>query len=433
MLALLPLALACFQIGFGFEAPDAKSRAFPLMVMDVDLEAGSVSYVPRSADLDLLTELRRVAVTDVVLPDGTSVTLDLERVDLERLGFGVYVDGEPEPGAMLELSLTVWRGTLAGEASSDAALSFSHQGCYGWIRAHGELFHLISRPGPGDDWTLFEASIVSDTRLAGYGTRVPSCATDSLPGSSFSLPPPAPALPPVVSVASKAPPSVRIYRASIAIESDFQYFQLFGSTSAALAYMAPLFAYVSAAFEQQVGTFLTYPYVGLYTTPADPWTTGDLGGNCIDMIYEFQAAWAGNIPTGADLGYFLSGAPLGCGAGFIGGLCDEPRNFAVAGNQNGQTPFPLAPHALNIDYYGATHEIGHTFNAIHTHDYCPPLDECAPPGYFGTCQTQQNCSYPGTLMSYCNACGGFGNIGTQFHPQSAARMRSWVETSGCLR
>lgn len=426
---MLPVAPLVLLIGATHEAPAARARAFPLTVIGVDIEAGSIAYAPRAADIDRLTSLRRVAIPDVVLPDGTNVALDLERVGHEGLGFGVYVDGRPEPRLLHELSLSVWRGTLADAdaGSSDVALSFSRQGCYGWIRADDSLFHVISRPGVENDWSRFEAGIVSEERLARLGVRAAGCAADDLPGPPLALGP---------SVASAWPtPSlheVRVYQARVAIESDFQYFQLFGSTSATLAYVIPLFTYVSALFEDQVRTVLSYPYVGLYTTPADPWTTGDLGGNCVDMIFEFQAAWAGNLPSGADLGYFVSGAPLGCGAGFIGGLCDEPRNFAVAGNQTGQTPFPIAPHALNIDFYAAAHEIGHTFDAIHTHDYCPPIDQCPPPGLFGSCQTQQVCTYPGTLMSYCYTCGGFANVDTTFHPLSAARMRSWVDTTTCL-
>lgn len=416
------LSFACLLLGVP-EPSSVETLPFPLTVIRVDVQAGVVDYAPRTADLDALTLLRRVAIPSVVLPDGTRVTLDLERLDLEHLGLAVFVDGQSRPEALLDLSLSVWRGTVAGAEGSEVALSFSREGCYGWVRVRGALFHLISRPGERQDWTHFEASMVGDAQLPRLGTSVPVCAVDDLPGLPLAPLPPG----------GSAWLTPKVYEARVAIESDFQYFQLFGSTSAALAYVTPLFAYVSALFEEQVGTVLTYPYVGLYTTPADPWTTGDQGGDCIDMIYEFQAAWAGNLPAGADLGYFVSGAPLGCGAGFIGGLCDEPRNFAVAGNQNGMAPFPIAPNALNIDFYAATHEIGHTFNAIHTHDYCPPIDECAPPGYFGPCQTAHVCTHPGTLMSYCHTCGGFANIDTVFHPQSAADMRAWVVTKGCLR
>lgn len=196
--------------------------------------------------------------------------------------------------------------------------------------------------------------------------------------------------------------------------------------------MTTLLAWVSNRYELQVQTLLTLPYVNVYTTPADPWTTADTGGNCIDMIYEFQAAWMGNTPAGADIGHFLSGGNLGCGAGFIGGLCDAPRNFSVSGNGNGQVQFPVLPSDANLDFYVVAHELGHNFGAIHTHDYCPPIDECAPAGYFGPCQTQQACTYPGTLMSYCHGCGGFSNISTWFHDQSALDMRARVETQGCL-
>jgi hypothetical protein len=79
------------------------------------------------------------------------------------------------------------------------------------------------------------------------------------------------------------------------------------------------------------------------------------------------------------------------------------------------------------------HELGHNFGAIHTHDYCPPLDECAGPGLFGPCQTQHACTSSGTLMSYCGLCpGGDANVTTFFHEQSKADMRAFAESS-CLR
>jgi len=86
----------------------------------------------------------------------------------------------------------------------------------------------------------------------------------------------------------------------------------------------------------------------------------------------------------------------------------------------------------NWDFMVTAHEIGHNFGSPHTHDYCPPLDECAPPGYFGGCQTQQVCTNQGTIMSYCHLCsGGLANVTTYFHPQNVIDMRAWVEGT-CL-
>ena len=38
--------------------------------------------------------------------------------------------------------------------------------------------------------------------------------------------------------------------------------------------------------------------------------------------------WGAPLPGGADLGHFVSGVNLGCGVGFIAGVCDAPRNFS---------------------------------------------------------------------------------------------------------
>jgi hypothetical protein len=70
-----------------------------------------------------------------------------------------------------------------------------------------------------------------------------------------------------------------------------------------------------------------------------------------------------------------------------------------------------------------THELGHIFNADHTHDYCPPFDECAPPP-LGICQTQTDCSRKGTILSYCHTCpGGTNKIKPVFEPYITNEMR----------
>jgi hypothetical protein len=85
---------------------------------------------------------------------------------------------------------------------------------------------------------------------------------------------------------------------------------------------------------------------------------------------------------------------------------------------------------FNWDFMVVAHEIGHNFYVTHTHNYCPPLDICAPPGYYGQCQTSDACIPDGTLMSYCHLCpGGTSNITTYFHTVSAAEMRAAAEVS----
>jgi hypothetical protein len=419
-LALLALAL-----------PAVATGQSPVEALRPADRPGELRLELRAAAVTALADLQRVEIASFPLSDGSRADLELVRLDLAQLQLGVYVDGEPAPGLLEGLDLSVWRGRVADDGDSRVALSFSQAGAHGWVQADGALHHLISR---GAD----EVRIVSDDLLAELvGERGLTCAADELLQDM-------PEARPRRSAGGKADggrvgggragaPS--LYVCSVAIETDWQLNQVFGGDLLAeTAYVTSLLTWVSYRYEEQVATVLTYPYVQFYTTPNDPWHTPDVGGflSCIDLLYELQAAWGSSVPAGAQLAHFLSGADLGCGAAFIGGLCDVPRNFGVTGNIDGQTQFPIQVSPSNLNFYGVTHEIGHNFDAIHTHAYCPPIDECAPSGYFGPCQTQKVCTTEGTLMSYCHGCpGGFQNITTYFHPQSVADMRARVEAT-CL-
>ncbi|MHC5210264.1 MAG: M12 family metallo-peptidase [Planctomycetota bacterium] len=371
-----------------------------------------------------LTAWQSVRMTDFPLPGGETVDLQLERVDLERLDFGYRVNGRPAPGLADGLDLTVWTGVVSGVPGSEAVLGFSNRGVYGWVRDGSGPVHLLSRPSDAADWSRPTVVIARDDELAARGLEPgPLCAAEALGPAADPDALPA-GVPPGSVPLGASVPGCSTWECRMAIETDEQLYGLFNDLGAETAYLTTLLAAVSARYQEQVDTLISFPYVQLYTTGTDPWITPDVGGDSIDMLFEFIAAWAGNLPAGAQLGHFLSGANLGGGVALLGGLCDASQNasFAVSGNLHGQTPFPIAVGPLNWDFTVIAHETGHSFGSPHTHDYAPPIDSCV----FG------NCISDGTLMSYCHLCpGGMSNITTYFHePTVVDVMRSYA--AGCL-
>jgi Metallo-peptidase family M12 len=411
---VLPVLLA---LGHPFPIPAAT---LPVEVASAASHPGELELALRPLAVTELSERTRVTLAGFPRSGGATLDLELERLDTARLGFGLRIDGADAAGLLESLELSVWHGRVAGRADSEVALSFSQAGVHGWLRVGEELEHLVSR----GDGRIEEFS--EQRRLERGGAVRPGCASVATPAELRSRR----AAP---SSLVQAGPFEALYTCKIAVETDWQFLQVFGGNLAAeVAYVTSLLTWTSYRFQQQIGTLLTYPYVQFYSTSNDPWVAQDNGGNCLDLLAEFRAAWIGNLPAGADLAHFLSGANLGCGAAYIGGLCDPARNFGVTGNMDGNNQFPIQVGPSNFNFYGVTHELGHNFNAIHTHDYCPPIDQCAPAGWYGPCQTQRVCTNQGTLMSYCHGCpGGFTNITTFFHPQSVADMRAWV-VAGCL-
>lgn len=381
-----------------------------------------------SPDLELVRELARargsLVLVDFLLPSGESVALELDPIDLERRRFGFQVDGRERADLLSGLDLSVWKGAVAGEPGSELMLGFSSEGTRGWIRRGSELVHLVARPGAAGSWREGEVLLVTEAALNAAGLRPPlECAT-------------APSAPPPLADPGRLPGqpvagTCSLLECTVAMETDYQLFQVFGSLPAEAAYVATLLSWISARYEEQIGTVLTYPYVQLYSDPNDPWTTPDTGGNSVAMLYEFRDAWQGNVPMGATLAHFMSGANLGGGVAWLDVLCSTTLNFAVSGNINGTTSFPVQQGPDTWDFMVIAHEIGHNFGSPHTHDFCPPLDQCAPSGYFGQCQTQQVCTDQGTIMSYCHLCpGGMTNITTFFHPTCVLTMRTRAEA--CL-
>jgi len=431
---LLPLA-GMAVVATPVSAVQDLGMSFPMEVISNDVSAQETFMAPDRARILGLTMVDQVALADVPLPTGELVELQLERIDLGRLGLGFFVDGEARPDLLEGLDLSLWKGTVVGEANSEVRLSFSSFGSRGWIKHGDELIHLSASPDEDGGW--FESIVVATTesrlrrdgevlgQFCGVETNAAGLESDIDPRWITTMDPNDPG-PGTSSLLGTNACDVR--GCAIAVETDFQLFQIFNDLPAETAYIATLLGFISDRYEEQVNTVLTFPYVGFYTDANDPWTTQDTGGPASDLIGEFRGAWAGQIPMNAALGHFISGASISGGYAYVNVLGNPNTGFAVSGNISGNVRFPVMQQPMNWDFIVISHELGHNFSAPHTHDLCPPIDECAMPGFFGACQTQWICESTGTLMSYCYQChGGTVNVTTYFHPEMAARMRSASE------
>ncbi|MEO2094639.1 MAG: M12 family metallo-peptidase, partial [bacterium] len=428
---MLSRSLAILATAAVLSAP-AFSQArqpFPFTVSATDTALGTVTLAPEGAAIAGLTAESHVLLTDIYLPGGELIDVELYRLSVERRRFGFQVDGAAVGDLTVGLDLSIWRGTVPGEVASQVYLSFSNSGCRGWIQRANDVIHLCPQPNASGDWQNSEAVFVAESTLGRMGMTLGGfCKYDVANGmrGESQVPTQHPGGPGTIAAGVCA-----TRECTVAVETDFQLFQQFADLNALTAYVTTLLTYASDRYETQIDTVLTYPYLQFYTNSGDPWASPEGGGSSIDMLNEFQGAWAGSIPTSAVLAHFLSGAGLGGGVAWLDVLCNNQFNFAVSGNINGQVSFPIQQQPNNWDFIVFTHEIGHNFGTPHTHDFCPPLDECAPSGFFGSCQSQQTCTSSGTIMSYCHLCsGGTANVTTFFHPSAAAVMQNGA--ANCL-
>jgi hypothetical protein len=404
----------------GHSAPanvaSARELAFPMAVLGTPSREQGVDLELREDELGLLRGLARVRLSGIPLPDGSTVVLDLERVELDLSATEVRVDGARQTSEDA-VELSAWSGRVLGEEGSDVFLAFSPLGSRGWIRragGEGELLHLLAGAGG-------RAKLVDEEALVAAGAQVPpACANDRLFPSSIV---PQPASPPSTSATTV----VSTIECKMAIETDYQLRQHFGSLASEQNYLQQLFAAASARYQQQLDVRLELAYLGLHGTANDGWVSGDNGAGSGAMLDEFRIAWTNQIPNGAHLAHFLSGANLGGGVAYVDVLCSPQWGFAVSGNLGGNMPFPPFQGPLTWDFYVFTHETGHNFGSPHTQDFCPPLDQCV-----ASCAPGTVCTNQGTIMSYCHLCpGGMNNITLYLHPTCVTLMRQHAENS-CL-
>lgn len=392
-------------------------RPFPMSLVDE-----SPHHVRFAADRQALLDLRQrqdLLVEAMPMPGSPPADLWLRRIEVFDEHSILAVDGVERPARAALPDLSMWTGRVVGETDSFVFLSFSPGGSRGVIRRHdGSLLRMTPDPVGGT------------ARLDRIDTQ------DAPPvqaGCMTALIEQPLATPPLAGNPSHSSTPETIFDCKVAVETDYKFYKLFDDVDAATLYATELMGAVSALYLAEVNCIVTLPYLGIHSSSNDGWTSPDNGGDAGDVLTEFRDAWKnGAAPVSANLYHFLSGADLGGGVAYLDALCSQSFGFGVSGNIEGFLTFPPAKGFDTWDFVVTSHELGHNFGASHTHDYCPSLDDCAPAGYFGACQSSQVCISNGTVMSYCHLCsGGMTNIDLRFHPTVATDIRTVIEAS-CL-
>ncbi|MEO2147411.1 MAG: M12 family metallo-peptidase [bacterium] len=407
---LIPsLLLSTISLSAAASAQDVVTFPFDALG-GTPLVTGTTEYQPDARDLWGLVASSDLIMRDVPLPGYSSVELVLERIEADYTRWGIQVDGVPS--SYDSLNQTIWKGTVTGDSTSEVSLILSSYGCYGWIATGGEVYHLLPFLQPGLDWDSSSVRIVSETIMRTTGTpKGAFCLADTSRPIGQPGPP------------TYNNPVGQTLECKQSVETDFQFYNQWGNLAAAQNYLTALLGAISDRYATQINVVITYPYLQFYTNSNDPWTSQ--GGGPGATLTEFRNAWAGNIPAGGHLAHFVSGVNGG-GVAYLDVLCSQNWGFGVSFGVDGGVNFPVSQGNNTWDFVVIAHETGHNFGTPHTHDFCPtPLDRCAPSGYFGSCQSSQQCTNQGTVMSYCHLCGGgMNNITTFFHTQVETLMRN---------
>ena len=241
-------------------------------------------------------------------------------------------------------------------------------------------------------------------------------------------------------------------RADIIIETDYELFQLLGSSAAVHAYVTDLLGYASSQYESEIGARLNLTQIHVYASPADPWT-----GSATDVLLdELQAYW--NAPGRSSQArhhvHLLSGRDTGGGVAYVDTLGSASKNYAygVSGSISGN--FSASNPQVVWDSVVVAHEIGHAFGSAHTHSFDNPyvgssaggaIDCCYADARGTQCTAQIGGRYrhgvlpgiasitggsagsgAGTIMSYCHLLSGnMSNLSFNFGTNHTRGVNPW--------
>jgi len=386
----LVLSLASIALCLAFSAPVAAGSG---SVNRFDAAKAAPTEVARKALASAPGALFRIA--GLRGADGEALTLDLETAQLFAADFHLYVDGRDQ-GKDAVAHLIFLRGTVEEWPRSSVSLTVdSATGAWnGYLATRDQLYEVTLPAGASPNSIAKSLAVtravlepVAKSRLSDVLVAPANFAQKIGERQNKTV------------VAPGAE-----YQALIAVDSDFEFFQMFGNVDTATAYLGRIFGSVSELYFRQLGVSLVVSSLSLYTTPDDPWNAPNPhSGETADVLCEFSSFWQSfrpvkNYPRNGAM--FFTGKfseDIG-GQAWLSSLCDftaKPSNCPDGGYGI------VVVTKRGFDVITTAHELGHIFGTHHTHCYNPPIDQCHSGEnhcYNGTESTPED---GGSVMSYC--------------------------------
>jgi hypothetical protein len=325
--------------------------------------------------------------TTVTLGDQV-VTLDLAPHSLRAADFQVLV--QQEDGSMKRFvppAPTTYRGAIEGMPGSTVNAAFFE----------GSLSAVIDLAGNGENlWIvqpLKERVMGMDAAL-----HVVHREEDDISAIGGICGTPNDALGGLMPPADPGAPGVdETLVLELAVDTDFEFFQLRGSEASVISAAEAQVNSVSAIYERDVDTTIEITTIIVRPTSADPYTTSDGGGLLQQMTNHWRTQQTGVRRDTASLisGRDFSGGVLG--VAWLSGTCTTTLGYNVNQYRNLGSAARVAVLA---------HEIGHN-------------------------NTLQHCSGSGCRIM-CAGIGGCSGIITSFGSSSRTIMRSFLERARCI-
>jgi hypothetical protein len=302
---------------------------------------------------------------------------------------GEPIDFDPE-------SVLLLRGAVAGRPGSRAFLALSGRGALGIVQAAGETHAIAGAAGPDG---VVRLHVEPAAPPGAWPWPRPCGVADG-----------ARAAPRGGAAGAASNPGPR--QIELAIDSDYEFFDLFDDLGAAAAYVVSLSGAVSDLYQRDLGARIDLTFVRLWDTPDDLF-------NEPNPLVPFRDHWNANMTAvPRDAAQLLTGRrnlPYG-GVAYGSALCG-PFGYNVCGWLQAWSSAPgVSPH---WDVVVTAHELAHNCGTGHTHDY--GIDAC-----------DQGAVQRGTIMSYCHlGSGGLGNIDLRFHAVVQDVVRGYLAGSTC--
>ncbi|MFQ5423175.1 MAG: M12 family metallo-peptidase [Phycisphaerae bacterium] len=360
------------------------------------------------------------------LRPGLAVDLDLRRFSVTSLGTRFVLgrrDGSDEPFDFDGSRISLFRGQVAGRPGSHVFLALSDDLCTGRIDvgSGAGTFLISSKDGRGAELGAGRVSVFEARGGGGPGPGVPSCGLDGFEqvlGAANGVG--------RARGSGAVPRGVGPFRImkqlELAVETDYEFFILFGDPNAAAAYLVAMYGQVSDIYMRDVGTRVELVFARIWETPDDLFNNVDP-----TPLFDFRNYWNANMQfVQRDAAQLLSGRrdyPFG-GQAFVSALCGFSA-YSVVGYAMGSFPDPTRPSPYHYDIAVTAHELGHISGTTHTHDF---------PNLIDTCNDPNSTPQRGTIMSYCGQTwsGQNANRDLYFHTTIVQNILNHINSVACV-